>query len=66
MCFEIQICYHCNENFSYKEKNQSVSCHRCKIRMHNECYQSNKDKALTYTVCPNCNNVGSLGTPTKR
>ena len=66
MCFQIKLCFYCEENFSNLELSTKVSCIRCKIDMHKECYEKNKDKSLNHTICPNCNNVGSLSVKTKQ
>ena len=39
-----------------------VSCIRCGIHMHNNCYESNKTSDK-YTQCNNCQKIGTLGIP---
>ena len=44
------------------ELEELVECTRCNIKMHDYCYENiSKTKNLTYTKCPNCPGVGTLG-----
>ena len=49
-------CYLCSNNIN---KEDLILCVRCNIALHNLCH--NKISNKTYTQCPNCNSIGSLG-----
>ena len=43
-----------------------VQCVRCKIYMHTDCYDKEKDTTLPYTKCGACNRTGTIGTELKQ
>ena len=52
-------CLLCNKK---TEKHNLVQCHRCRIKLHDYCYDIHSAER-TYAVCPNpkCQEVGALG-----
>jgi hypothetical protein len=51
-----KICHKCSEII---DDTSYIICVRCKITLHSECEETYGNKY--YTICPGCNNRGSLG-----
>jgi hypothetical protein len=52
-----KICHKCSKII---EDTSYIICVRCKISLHSECEETYGNKYCT--ICPGCNNPGSLGT----
>jgi len=57
-CHKTKKCYVC-KSVVYKGEKR-VQCVRCKIYMHQDCYDRNKS-TQNYTKCNACQRVGTIG-----
>jgi len=66
----MNCCKRLNENQCFictskvNKKLPFVTCTRCHIYMHKNCYDNNKTSE-GYTKCNNCQKVGTIGIPLK-
>jgi hypothetical protein len=52
------ICAICNKNIDIQNL---LMCVRCNISLHESCYDIATSFNKTYTKCPACNRIGSVG-----
>ena len=54
---ETRGCHYCNCDISSSEL---LTCVRCNINIHRNCYHSNNNE-MGFTTCPRCSRIGSIG-----
>ena len=54
---ETRGCHYCNCDISSSEL---LTCVRCNINIHRNCYHSNNNE-MGFTTCPRCSRVGTIG-----
>ena len=61
----IKTCYVCEKEIT-DDTIPRVQCVRCKIYMHTDCYDKEKDTTLPYTKCAACSRTGTIGMEMKQ
>ena len=56
--YENEICAICNKKIDVKNL---MICVRCQVSLHESCYDIATDINQTYTKCPCCYRIGSVG-----